>query len=119
MVFGWGWIIITTAQNWITGYNKDMITRQTLQQNRAAILAIAMRYGAHDIRIFGSVARGDATSDSDLDLIVRFDPERSLFDHGGLLMELQELLGVKVDVISERGMSERFRRHVMKEAVAL
>ncbi len=101
------------------GYNDNMITRQTLQQNRAAILAIATRYGAHDIRIFGSVARGDATTDSDLDLIVRFDPERSLFDHGGLLMELQDLLGVKVDIISERGMRERFRRHVMKETVAL
>ena len=101
------------------GYNMVMVTRQILQQNRDAILAIAKRYGAHDVRIFGSVARGDATRDSDLDLVVRFDPERSLFDHGGLLMELQELLGVKVDVISEHGMRERFRRHVMKEAVAL
>jgi predicted nucleotidyltransferase len=96
-----------------------MVTRQSIEQNRDAILAIAKRYGAHDVRIFGSVARGDATGDSDLDLVVRFEPNRSLFDHGGLIMELQELLGIKVDVISERGMHERFRRHVMAEAVAL
>ena len=96
-----------------------MITRETLRQKREEILAIARRYGAHDIRIFGSVARGDAGESSDLDLIVRFDPDRSLFDHGGLLMDLQELLGVKVDVISEAGMRERFRDHVLKEAIPL
>ena len=96
-----------------------MITRETLRQKREEILAIGRRYGAHDIRIFGSVARGDAGESSDLDLIVRFDPDRSLFDHGGLLMDLQELLGVKVDVISEAGMRERFRDHVLKEAIPL
>jgi hypothetical protein len=96
-----------------------MITRETLRQKREEILAIGCRYGAHDIRIFGSVARGDAGESSDLDLIVRFDPDRSLFDHGGLLMDLQELLGVKVDVISEAGMRERFRDHVLKEAIPL
>ena len=95
------------------------ITRQVLQQKREAILEIARRYGASDIRIFGSVARGDNTEASDVDLIVRFEPGRSLFDHGGLLMDLQDLLGVKVDVISEDGMRERFRNHVMKEAIPL
>jgi uncharacterized protein len=96
-----------------------MITRETLRQKREDILAIARRYGAHNIRIFGSMARGDAGESSDLDLIVRFDPDRSLLDHGGLLMDLQELLGVKVDVISEAGMRKRFRKHVLKEAVPL
>ncbi len=81
-----------------------MITRESLASRREEILAIAKRYGAHDLRIFGSVARGDQTESSDLDLIVRFEPGRSLFDHGGLLMDLQELLGVKVDVIDEDGM---------------
>lgn len=71
---------------------------------REAILEIARRYGAHDIRVFGSVARRDAGDSSDLDVIVRFEPYRSLPDHGGLLMDLRELLGVKVDVISEAGM---------------
>jgi hypothetical protein len=96
-----------------------MITRQQLIARREEILAIARRYGAHDVRIFGSVARGDQQENSDLDLIVRFDPGRSLFDQGGLLMDLQDLLGMKVDVISERGMRPRFREHVMKEAVPL
>ena len=96
-----------------------MITQEIIRQNRDAILGIARRYGAHDVRIFGSVARGDATEVSDVDLIVRFDSDRSLFDHGGLLMDLQDLLGIKVDVIDEEGMRPRFRQHVMKEAVAL
>ena len=96
-----------------------MITRQMIQDRRQEIIDVARRYGAHDIRIFGSVARGDATESSDLDLIVRFDPDRSLFDHGGLVMDLQDLLNVKVDVISEGGMRERFRDHVTKEAIPL
>ncbi|MCK5863340.1 MAG: nucleotidyltransferase family protein [Candidatus Hydrogenedentes bacterium] len=96
-----------------------MITRKSLNQYRDDILDIAQRYGAHDIRIFGSVARGDNTESSDLDLIVRFDPGRSLFDHGEFLMDLQELLGVKVDIISEGGMRPRFRQHVMQEVVPL
>jgi predicted nucleotidyltransferase len=58
-----------------------MITRQTLQQKRQSNLEIAERYGASDVRVFGSVARGDASEQSDLDLIVRFAPDRSLLDH--------------------------------------
>ena len=96
-----------------------MFTNKLLNRHREAILEIARRYGAHDIRIFGSVARGESNEFSDLDLIVRFEPGRSLFDHGGLIMDLRDLLGVKVDVISEGGMRPRFRRHVMKEAVPL
>ena len=96
-----------------------MIDQQIIQAKRPEILEIAQRYGARDIRIFGSVARGDQTETSDLDLIVRFDTGRTLFDQGGLLMELQDLLGVKVDIISERGMRPRFREQVMKEAVPL
>ena len=96
-----------------------MITRQDLLNRREEILAIARRYGAHDVRIFGSVARSETTESSDVALIVRFDPERTLMDHGGLVMDLMELLGVKVDVISEGGMRDRFRKHVMREAVPL
>ena len=95
------------------------MTRQILREKREAILEIARRYGASDIRVFGSVARGDATDRSDVDFVVRFESGRSLLDHGGLLMDLQDLLGVKVDVISEGGMRERFRRHVMKETIPL
>jgi predicted nucleotidyltransferase len=96
-----------------------MITKEAIQDKREAILEIARRYGAHDVRIFGSVARGDATADSDLDIVVRFDPDRSLLDHGGLLMDLRELLGVKVDVVSEGALQGRFGELVRKEAVPL
>ena len=94
-----GWIV-----NGALLYNRGMINREFVRQHRDAILALARRYGAHDVRIFGSVARGDATEDSDLDLIVHFDSDRSLFDHGGLLMDLQDLLGIKVDVLDEEGL---------------
>ncbi|MGD0090219.1 MAG: nucleotidyltransferase family protein [Planctomycetota bacterium] len=96
-----------------------MISRETIRQKRDAILALARQYGAYDIRVFGSVARGDTTEDSDLDLLVRFEPGRSLFDHGGFLMDLRDLLGVKVDVLSEGGLTARFRQQVMKEAIPL
>jgi predicted nucleotidyltransferase len=96
-----------------------MRTQQLIHDKRDAILEIALRYGASDIRVFGSVARGDATDSSDLDLIVRFEPGRSLLDHGGLVMDLRELLGIRVDVIDEEAMRPRFRQHVMKEAIPL
>ncbi len=96
-----------------------MVTKADVLKRREEIVALAKRHGASDIRIFGSVARGDATEHSDLDLIVRFEPGRSLLDHGGLLMDLRELLGVKVDVISEKGIRERWRRHLAEEAVTL
>jgi hypothetical protein len=86
---------------------------------REAILDVAHRHGAHDIRVIGSVARGDTEESSDLDLVVRFDPDRTLFDHGELIMDLQDLLQVEVDIISEAGMRDRFRNHVMKEAMSL
>jgi predicted nucleotidyltransferase len=96
-----------------------MVTREFIHDKRHAILEIARRYGAADIRVFGSVARGNATDASDLDLIVRFEPSRSLLDHGGLVMDLRELLGVRVDVIDEEAMRPRFRQHVMQEAIPL
>jgi len=96
-----------------------VITLREVLSRREAILDIARRHGAHDVRIIGSIARGDADEVSDLDLVVRFDPDRTLLDHGELIMDLRDLLGIEVDVISEAGMRDRFRRHVMKEAVAL
>ena len=95
------------------------ITQEFLRSRRDAILEIARRYGAHDLRIFGSVARRQSTEESDVDFLVRFDPERSLLDHAGLIADLEDLLGVKVDVVSEGGMGERFRVRVLSEAVPL
>ena len=87
-----------------------------LQRNREQILALATRYGAHDVRIFGSVARGDATEESDIDFLVDFESGRSLFDQGGLLMELAELLHRKVDVATPEDLKPRIRDRVLREA---
>lgn len=96
-----------------------MITAADIRKRRNEIIAVARRYGATDIRIFGSVARGDTTDRSDLDLVVRFDPGRSLLDQGGLLMDLRDLLGIRVDVVSEGALTGRFGQIVRKEAVPL
>lgn len=90
-----------------------------LKSKRREILAIAARHGARNVRIFGSVARGEADEASDIDLIVEFEPGRSLLDHAGLWLDLQELLGCKVDVVSDRGIKPRIRERVLKEAVPL
>ena len=96
-----------------------MLTAEMIRQKREAIFEIARRYGASEVRLFGSVARGDARESSDIDLIVRFERGRSLLDHGGLVMDLRDLLGTKVDVIDEEAMRPRFRQHVMREAIPL
>jgi predicted nucleotidyltransferase len=69
-----------------------------------------------DVRVFGSVALGEADNKSDLDLLVDFEPGRGLLDHGGLWLDLNELLGGKVDVVSERGLKPRIRRRVLRDA---
>jgi hypothetical protein len=65
------------------------------------------------------VARGEAHPGSDIDFLVELEPGRSLFDLGGLLYDLQELLGVEVDVVTEKGLRARIRGRVLKEAVSL
>ncbi len=77
---------------------------ERLHRLRPAILDLARRYGAEDVRVFGSVARGSERPDSDIDLLVRMQPGRSLLDMGGLLMDLNDLLGVTVDLVSEGGL---------------
>lgn len=96
-----------------------MVDKPNIISQRDAIIRLAHRYGAHDVRLFGSLARGDATEASDVDLLVRFDPDRSLFDHGGLLMDLRDLLGCKVDVVSEGALQGRFGQIIRKEAIPL
>ena len=92
---------------------------EILSNKREEVLRIAARHGARNVRIFGSVARGEADSDSDLDVLVDLQPGRSLFDLGGLLIELQELFGCRVDVVTEQGLRPRLRERVLREAVPL
>lgn len=96
-----------------------MTASDLLKEKREEILRIAAKYGAHNVRVFGSVARGEADESSDIDLLVEFDPGRSLMDHGGLWLELQEALGRKVDVVSEHGIKARIRERVFREAVPI
>jgi hypothetical protein len=90
-----------------------------LKDKREDILRIAAKHGARNVRIFGSAARGEADDQSDIDILVEMEPGRSLFDLGGLLMDLQDLLGRKVDVVTEKGLRERVRERALKEAVPL
>jgi uncharacterized protein len=76
-------------------------------------------YGAYNIRIFGSVARREADVNSDVDFLVEMEPGRSLFDLGGLLIELQDILGCEVDIVTEKGLRSRIRERVLSEAVPL
>jgi len=96
-----------------------MGVEELLKAKREEILRIAARHGAVNIRVFGSVARGDARPDSDVDFLVDLEPGRSLLDLGGLLMDLQDLLGRNVDVVTERGLRPRIRDRVLAEAMAL
>lgn len=95
------------------------VTLESLRRAAAEITAVAHRRGASNVRVFGSVARGDAGASSDVDLLVDLDPDRSLFDLGGLLMDLAELLGADVDVVTEASLKPRMRSRVLAEAVAL
>ena len=104
--------ISKTAEGW-TGH------RPLIDHNREEIIKIASRYGAYNIRVFGSVARGDDTPTSDIDLLVDMEPGRSLLDLGALLMDLQDLLGCTVDILTEKGLKNRIRERVMKDAVSL
>ena len=90
-----------------------------LRRRRAEILEVAAARGARRVRVFGSVARGETSETSDVDFLVDLDEGRSLFDLGGLLMDLQELLGCEVDVTTEAGLRPRVAERVMADAVDL
>jgi len=96
-----------------------MGVNELLKNKRAEIFRIATQHGARNVRIFGSVARGEARPDSDVDFLVDMEEGRSLLDLGGLLMDLQDLLHCKVDVVTEKGLRERIRHRVLREAVPL
>ncbi|MCB9436792.1 MAG: nucleotidyltransferase family protein [Anaerolineales bacterium] len=94
-------------------------TLAALRARRSEILDLAARYGATNVRIFGSVARGEATPDSDVDLLMAFQAGTSLYELSALWQALQELLACRVNIISEGGLKERFKCHIEKDIVPL
>lgn len=92
---------------------------EVLKEKRDEVLRIAAKHGARNVRLFGSVARGEAGEESDIDLLVEMEPGRSLLDHAALLLDLQELLGCGVDVVTDRGLKSRIKERVLKEAMPL
>jgi hypothetical protein len=95
------------------------MTFDELKARREAIATIAGRYGARDLRVFGSVVRGEADAQSDVDFLVELEPGRSLLDLGGLLMDLQDYLQCRVDVMTPAMLKPRIRERVLREATPL
>jgi predicted nucleotidyltransferase len=96
-----------------------MKINELLKVKRDDILRLAAQHGASNVRIFGSVARGEARPDSDIDVLVVLEPGRSLIDHVALKQDLEDLLGIEVDVVTEKGLHELIREDVLREAVPL
>ena len=96
-----------------------MNTKELIQRKRREILQTAARYGAYNVRIFGSVLHGEEAAHSDVDFLVELKPGYTLLDLGGLLMELQKLLDRRVDVVTENALHWYIRERVMREAEML
>ena len=94
-------------------------TRELLKEKRDDILRAAALHGASNVRVFGSAASGSAGPESDIDLLVDLAQGRSLFDLGGLLMDLQDILGCRVDLVTEGALHWYIRDRVLREAVPL
>lgn len=89
---------------------------ETILDKKDQVLALAAKHGASNVRIFGSVANGTADQNSDIDFLVDLEQGRSLFDLGGLLMDLQQLFGRKVDVVTESGLHWYIKDRILREA---
>ena len=90
-----------------------------LRARRAEIVDVARLRGAHELRVFGSVARGEQAATSDVDLLVTFEPGRSLLDLGGVVADLEDLLGCPVDVVTVEELRPHVRERILAEAVDL
>jgi predicted nucleotidyltransferase len=91
----------------------------SLKENREEVLRIARSHGARNIRVFGSVGRGEETVESDLDILIDLEPGRSLLDHVALIQDLEALLGCRVDAVTERSLHWYIRDRVLREAIPL
>jgi predicted nucleotidyltransferase len=96
-----------------------MSVDRLLQEKREEILRIAARHGAYNVRVFGSVVKGEAGPHSDVDFLVEVGPGRSAWFPAGLMLDLEELLGCKVDVVTERALHWYIHDRVLEEAVPL
>jgi len=96
-----------------------MTVQQLLQEKRDEIRRIAFRHGVNRVRVFGSVARGEARQDSDVDLLVTIGGATSPWFPGGLIVDLEKLLGKKVEVVTERALNPLIRESVLNDAVEL
>lgn len=90
-----------------------------LKSKRDEVLRIANKHGARNVRLFGSMARGEAGPESDIDFLVDVAPVHSSFFPGGLVADLEELLGCRVDVVTEKGLHWYIRDRVLREAIPL
>jgi uncharacterized protein len=97
----------------------DRTVSYTIREKRDAIVRIAARHGATEVRLIGSVARGEARPDSDIDLLVTWNEGTSLLDHAALMLELENLLGRKVDIASDGWVKASIRRSVYQDAITL
>ncbi len=98
---------------------KSMTLREIIEARRDAILRLAAEHGATEIRLIGSVARGEERPDSDVDFLVRWAPDTSLVDHAALMLELEQLLGCKVDLASEGWIKPQLRPAIERDAQPL
>jgi uncharacterized protein len=96
-----------------------MTLNKILDRNREKILRIAASYGARDLRVFGSVSRGEANLKSDIDILITLETGRSLLDIVALKQDLEDLLGCKVDVVTEDAVSPYIRDQILRDAVSL
>jgi predicted nucleotidyltransferase len=99
--------------------SSEPVTLAELRERRDEVLGVASRHGASNVRVFGSVARGEPRAGSDVDFLVDMQGGRSLLDLGGLLMDLSDLLAREVDVVTEQGLRARVRARVLAEAQPL
>jgi predicted nucleotidyltransferase len=95
------------------------MTIDALQAQRGKILELAARHGLRNVRVFGSIVRGDAGRNSDVDLLVDVDPARTLLDVIAFEQDLEELLGRSVEVLTDGGLSPYLRQRILAEAAAL
>lgn len=96
-----------------------MATLAELRRNRDAIIRVAGRHGARNVRVFGSTARGEATPSSDIDFLIEFEPGRTLLDWGAVWEELERLLGCEVDLATEQTLQPWIRERALEEAIPL